>query len=655
MVESLPLYGTRFYQNPLRDGAGEVHTNPDPYILKFQGRYYCYATDYHGIKVSVSRNLVQWDSLGYAVQEEGRKNYWAPCVVFNGGKFYLYYSNTPVEAPETQNEWLRMAVGNKPEGPFRYEKTLFKKFSVDAEVVKDKESNYYLFYSTLDVTDSALENTGSSILVDRLPSFDEVAGEPQAVVLPTLEEEMLDWVSVEEAQDWSIVEGATYAEHHEKAYLIYSANIYASENYYIGYALADKDGPVHQLKWEKYPNNYTYYPLVKASQHVEGTGHTALIKAPNNVDFWLFYHGQETGGTWSPEEDHRTLRMDRLFFDGDALMTYAPSANEQPAPGLPDLQEFFEGETKLVVESGEHTVLDKGWLTAKTPFIALYDKEYQYYHLELDLTAKPANLGSKDGAVIAYRSEHDYTSVYLRNGTSVLAVEQVKNGIHSILATFPLKDFDATVNQHLEVIRRFADYELYLNGVYIGRVLLDEQPARVGICSGYTTTVFHYFAVTETIDLFGLQMRLIGNFFSSDVPVLINTLNQLASFRKDPVTLTTELKKDYQYSLTYTLPNEESKVICRLQLGAEKIDIHLEPTRITIPSLQLQHSFPLAKNDKSAATFIVVDQMAILLFKNETYQFPIPSGQNDISCRFVLKKAALDAWELVKLAQLSET
>src|SRR5699024_7530855 len=114
------------------------------------------------------------------------------CVVYDGGKFYLYYSNTPVEAPGTENEWLRVAVSAKPEGPFQYEKTLFRKFSIDAEVVKDRESNYYLFYSTLDVTDSALENTGSSILVDRLEHFDEVAGEPQAVVLPTLEEEMLD-------------------------------------------------------------------------------------------------------------------------------------------------------------------------------------------------------------------------------------------------------------------------------------------------------------------------------------------------------------------------------------------------------------------------------------------------------------------------------
>lgn len=285
---SLPLYGNRFYQNPLKDNAGEVRTNPDPYVMKFQGRYYCYVTDYDGIKVSVSRDLVQWELLGFAVQEEGRKNYWAPCVVYAGGKFYLYYSNTPMESPETENEWLRVAVAAKTEGPFHYEKTLYRKFSVDAEVVKDREANYYLFYSTLDVTDSALENTGSSILVDRLLDFDEVAGKPQAVVLPTLEEEMLEWVSVEEAQDWSIVEGATYTERHGKAYLLYSANIYASENYYIGYALAEKNGPINQLKWEKYPKNYTYYALVKASEQVEGTGHTSLIKAPNNVDYWLF-------------------------------------------------------------------------------------------------------------------------------------------------------------------------------------------------------------------------------------------------------------------------------------------------------------------------------------------------------------------------------
>lgn len=649
MIESLPLYGTRFYQNPLQDSTGNVPTNPDPYVLKFQGRYYCYATDCEGIKVSVSRDLVQWQPLGYAVQEEGRKNYWAPCVVFAEGKFYLYYSNTPVEAPETQNEWLRVAVSAKPEGPFHYVKTLFRKFSVDSEVVKDKASNYYIFYSTVDVTDSALENTGSSILVDRLPLFDEVAGEPQAVVLPTLEEEMLDWVSFEEARDWSIVEGATYGEHHGKAYLLYSANIYASENYYIGYALAEKDAPIDQLKWEKYPNNYTYYALVKASQHVEGTGHTSLVKAPNNVDSWLFYHGQDTGGTWAPEKEHRTLRMDRLFFDGDALMTYAPSTDEQPAPALPDLQEFFEGEIRLEIQSGQASVSKEGWLTDKTPFIGLYGKQYQYYHLELDLTAKPGNMGSKDGAVIAYRNKRHYTNIYLRSGTSVLTVEQVKNGIHSILATFPLKDFDATVNQHLEVIRSFADYELSLNGVYIGRVHLDEQPARVGICSGYTTTVFHYLAVTETIDLFGPQMRLIGNFFASDVPVLINSSNQLASFRKEPVTLTSELKKGYQYGVTYTLPNEESRVTFRLRMGMEDIEIQLDPTKITIPKLQLQDSFPRAKNDKSTATFLVVDRTVTLLFKNGAYKFPLSPGQDTISCQFILKKAALDAWELVRV------
>lgn len=602
-----------------------------------------------GIKVSLSRDSVQWNQLGYAVQEEGRKNYWAPCVVYDGRKFYLYYSNTPVEAPETQNEWLRVAVSTKPEGPFHYEKTLFRKFSVDAEVMKDKASNYYLFYSTLDVTDSVLENTGSSILVDRLQYLDEVAGEPQAVVRPTLEEEMLDWASIEEAQDWSIVEGATYVEHHGKAYLLYSANIYASENYYIGYALAEKDAPVHQLKWEKYPNNYTCYALVKSSPHVEETGHTSLVKAPNNVDSWLFYHGQDTGRMWAPWEEHRMLRMDWLFFDSDALMTYAPSASEQPAPELPDLQEFFE-ETRLEIKSGQFSISDEGWLTARTPFIALYEKQYQYYHLELDLTAKPANLSSKDGAVIAYRHKKHYTSVYLQNGISVLTVEQAKNGIHSILATFPLKNFDSTVNQHLKVVRSFADYELCLNGVYIGRVLLDDRPARVGVCSGYITTVFHYFAVTtETIDFFGDQMRLTGNFFASDVPFLINSSDQLASFRKAPVTLTTALKKDYQYSLTYFLPNEESRVTCRLQVGTEDIEIQLEPTQIIIPKLQLQHSFPLAKNDKSTATFLVVDQTVTLLFKNKVFQLPLTPEQDAIPCQFVLKKATLDSWELMRV------
>lgn len=49
---------TNTYCNPVPFSDGKRHTNPDPYILKWCGNYYCYATDEEGVKVSVSKDLV---------------------------------------------------------------------------------------------------------------------------------------------------------------------------------------------------------------------------------------------------------------------------------------------------------------------------------------------------------------------------------------------------------------------------------------------------------------------------------------------------------------------------------------------------------------------------------------------------------------------
>ena len=60
----------RMYCNPVTFTDHKRHTNPDPYVLRWCGRYYCYATDEFGVKVSVSEDLVHWEDKGYAIREE---------------------------------------------------------------------------------------------------------------------------------------------------------------------------------------------------------------------------------------------------------------------------------------------------------------------------------------------------------------------------------------------------------------------------------------------------------------------------------------------------------------------------------------------------------------------------------------------------------
>ena len=70
-----------FYTNPAAyTEPGTIPTNPDPYVIKFNGIYYCYSTDENGVNVSSSENLTVWKFLGRVAKEEDKHDYWAPCV-----------------------------------------------------------------------------------------------------------------------------------------------------------------------------------------------------------------------------------------------------------------------------------------------------------------------------------------------------------------------------------------------------------------------------------------------------------------------------------------------------------------------------------------------------------------------------------------------
>ena len=62
MNDFMPVTGDSTYCNPVPFSDGKIHTNPDPFVLRWCGRYYCYSSDEHGAKVSVSEDLVHGES-----------------------------------------------------------------------------------------------------------------------------------------------------------------------------------------------------------------------------------------------------------------------------------------------------------------------------------------------------------------------------------------------------------------------------------------------------------------------------------------------------------------------------------------------------------------------------------------------------------------
>ena len=118
MNDFMPVTGDSTYCNPVPFSDGKIHTNPDPFVLRWCGRYYCYSSDEHGAKVSVSEDLVHWEYRGYAIREQGYHHYWAPSVIYLNGTFYMYYSNIPIEEADFHEQHLKVAKAENPLGPF---------------------------------------------------------------------------------------------------------------------------------------------------------------------------------------------------------------------------------------------------------------------------------------------------------------------------------------------------------------------------------------------------------------------------------------------------------------------------------------------------------------------------------------------------------
>ena len=115
------------YQNPVLDSDF-----PDPAVLRAaDGFYYVYATqgEHDGrmlnIQIARSRDLVAWERLGDALPVKPAwasrtQDFWAPHVVEDGGRYYLYYSAKPDAAlgDAVRGLCLAIATADRPAGPF---------------------------------------------------------------------------------------------------------------------------------------------------------------------------------------------------------------------------------------------------------------------------------------------------------------------------------------------------------------------------------------------------------------------------------------------------------------------------------------------------------------------------------------------------------
>jgi GH43 family beta-xylosidase len=292
---------------------GEPAAQPDPYIIYAEGKYFIYATGADGVEAYVSDRLCSnWQYLGVVLREEGMQEYWAPCAIERGGKYYMYYSSFEKSETDVHRQAIKVAIGDCPQGPFRYHNTVLPAFAIDPHVVKSG-GDYYMIYSA---NDYESDRAGTYIAIDRMIDMFTVEGNPVRVVLPTLDEEIFMYDRFRKGQNWHTIEGGFYFRKGDDHYLTYSGNCYENEKYFVGYAYAHStESDLRKIPFRKYPSDDIYAPLLAKNGEEEGTGHNSVIE--ENGEYYIVYHARDIGDRKS--YDTRTARICPLKAEGEKL------------------------------------------------------------------------------------------------------------------------------------------------------------------------------------------------------------------------------------------------------------------------------------------------------------------------------------------------
>jgi beta-xylosidase len=289
---------------------------PDPDALRVDGAWYAYATNANGmnIQAATSPDLVQWRFLGNALPRaprwarQGFGYNWAPEVARFGENYVMYFT-TRFAIGSGGVQCIGLATSAQPEGPFRpTESSNEQPFvcqqgeggSIDPSTFTDDDGTSYLLWKS-----DANSRGGKTWLYIQRLSRDGLSLEGEPVRL----------ISADARWEGVLVEAPTLWKHEGRYYLFYSANDYASRNYAVGYAVADKpEGPYTKAKEN---------PILKTTlgAGIVGPGGQDIQVGADGQEYMLFH-------TWTAGA-YRALAVAPLeWADGKPVVKLPPRAGK---------------------------------------------------------------------------------------------------------------------------------------------------------------------------------------------------------------------------------------------------------------------------------------------------------------------------------------
>lgn len=347
-VVSLQESDYSFYNNSIElyDDGGNVYDIGDPYVFRYDGKYYLY-TSLNGerrkngqIPCWVSDNLVDWEfsnwiyNPGYTAESSPSYIAFAPEIVYYKGWFYMcesrrgqghyfFRSATPDGDYELISENLGMGI----DGSFYLADTgkLYFMFADADGVVSDKR----VCYVPIDFIE---ENGAPKVVVD----------DRQSVV-----------IDVAELGGWT--EGPGYFNRNGYRYFTYTGNHVDSASYKVGYASTKNEDMFKDLTARF--NNVTLVStgmdnaavpsydtrtgstVSARATNFRGLGHSSNAVGPNLDSIYTAFHNADRvdfDNTPTPKDGTRQYNLTQYYTNQSYVLTNGLGNYKKTKPVMPD-------------------------------------------------------------------------------------------------------------------------------------------------------------------------------------------------------------------------------------------------------------------------------------------------------------------------------
>ena len=393
-----------FYMNTLEFKVA------DPTVIyveegKGAGYFYAFGTSdligCHGIQCWRSKDLANWEYQGVALQPDGLNtwavdNYWAPEIIYDNGKYYLFYNADKIVPGQTEEtRCLSVAVSENVMGPYVNvgDEGLTNLVSTDSPVF-DFHSNQHLFPEGITVRDSAIDaspfidpKTGERYLYwswyDENDKNVDTADQPQEI----FGMKMTDWFTPQYDTITQITElgkttvgGSTeisegdrlnegpFMYYKDGQYLLtFSTYNYKNPNYQVRLAIGDS--PLGGFEKVALEDGGVVLSTGESWSHMASAGHHQFV--PVGDQLLVVYHTFYDRATFA---ELRSLAVDEVKFVKNkkgqtTIHTNGPTYSLQPIPskvsGYEDVATKATVSATNVVEGSSKEYLNDGLIKYK--------------------------------------------------------------------------------------------------------------------------------------------------------------------------------------------------------------------------------------------------------------------------------------------------